>query len=417
MNPGLLSTNVYHKDVLKRAEGYLNEVPSGLGAYSDSQGFKMVRENIAKFIEQRDGISANPENIYLTDGASFGLSVSLQTILSSPNDGVMLPIPQYPLYTALLSLNQAQKVPYFLNEKTGWRVTKEDLQRSYDEATKNGINVRALVVINPGNPTGQVLTADEMLTIVEFANKNKLVILGDEVYQKNIYKEGAKFTSFKKVVAQSKIPVDLISFHSTSKGLMGECGVRGGYFELHNIDSQVQAQISKLRTMYLCPNTTGQVLTDLMVKPPTAQDTAPEVYNQFKKEEESIYNSLRYRAQIVTKFLQGMKNVTCNEVEGAMYAFPRIHLPPRAIEEAKARNISPDLLYTIEALESTGIVLVPGSGFLQEPGTYHFRITTLVLPEEKLKHKMEELSRFNDRFHEKYSGSASSSSSGEMLDV
>jgi len=417
MNPGLLSTNVYHKDVLKRAEGYLNEVPSGLGAYSDSQGFKMVRENIAKFIEQRDGISANPENIYLTDGASFGLSVSLQTILSSPNDGVMLPIPQYPLYTALLSLNQAQKVPYFLNEKTGWRVTKEDLQRSYDEATKNGINVRALVVINPGNPTGQVLNADEMLTIVEFANKNKLVILGDEVYQKNIYKEGAKFTSFKKVVAQSKIPVDLISFHSTSKGLMGECGVRGGYFELHNIDSQVQAQISKLRTMYLCPNTTGQVLTDLMVKPPTAQDTAPEVYNQFKKEEESIYNSLRYRAQIVTKFLQGMKNVTCNEVEGAMYAFPRIHLPPRAIEEAKARNISPDLLYTIEALESTGIVLVPGSGFLQEPGTYHFRITTLVLPEEKLKHKMEELSRFNDRFHEKYSGSASSSSSGEMLDV
>jgi len=274
-----------------------------------------------------------------------------------------------------------------------------------------------LVVINPGNPTGQVLTADEMLTIVEFANKNKLVILGDEVYQRNIYKEGAKFTSFKKVVAQSKIPVDLISFHSTSKGLMGECGVRGGYFELHNIDSQVQAQITKLRTMYLCPNTTGQVLTDLMVKPPTAQDTAPEVYNQFKKEEEAIFNSLKYRAQIVTKFLKSMKNVTCNEVEGAMYAFPRIHLPPRAIEEAKARNISPDLLYTIEVLENTGIVLVPGSGFLQEPGTYHFRITTLILPEEKLKHKMEELSRFNDRFHEKYGGSASSSSSAEMLDV
>jgi alanine transaminase len=417
MNPGLLSTNVYHKDVLKRAEGYLNEVPSGLGAYSDSQGFKMIRENIARFIEKRDGIPSNPENIYLTDGASIGLSASLQTILASPNDGVMLPIPQYPLYTALLSLNQAQKVPYYLNEKTGWRVTTEDLQRSYDEAKQKGINVRALVVINPGNPTGQVLTASEILTICEFASKNRLVILGDEVYQKNIYKEGAKFTSFKKVVAEEKVNVDLISFHSTSKGLMGECGVRGGYFELYNIDSQVQAQITKLRTMYLCPNTTGQILTDLMVKPPTAQDTAPEVYEQFKKEEESIFKSLKYRAEMVTKFLQGMKGVTCNQVEGAMYAFPRIHLPPRAIEEAKARNISPDLLYTMEVLENTGIVLVPGSGFLQEPGTYHFRITTLILPEEKLRKKMEELHRFNDRFHERYGGSGFSGSSAEVLDV
>jgi len=418
MNPELLRTNVYHKDVLKRAETYLNHVPSGLGAYSDSQGFKLVRENIANFIGKRDGVPSNPDNIYLTDGATFGLHVSLQTILSGPNDGVMLPIPQYPLYTALLSLNQAHKVPYYLNEASGWKISMEGLQKSYDEATKKGVNVRALVIINPGNPTGQIMTAQEMLETVEFAHRNKLVLLADEVYQRNIYKEGSKFISFKKVIAENKkYPVDLFSFHSTSKGLMGECGIRGGYFELFNIDSEVQQQITKLRTMYLCPNTTGQVLTDLMINPPTAENSATEVYEQFRREEQTIFDSLKYRAKMVTQFLKSMKGVTCNEVEGAMYAFPRIHLPKRAIEEAKARNISPDLLYTMEVLENTGIVLVPGSGFGQEEGTYHFRITTLILPEEKLKHKMEDLKRFNDRFHEKYGGSSVESNATSTLDV
>jgi len=350
INPELLSSNVYHKDVLKRAETYLKNVPHGLGAYSDSQGFRMVRENVARYIENRDGgVKANPDNIYLTDGATFGLHVSLQTVLSGPNDGVMLPIPQYPLYTALLSLNQAQKVPYYLNEEQGWRVSSESLQKSYDEATRSGTNVRALVVINPGNPTGQILSEEEMQDIVAFAHKNKLVLMADEVYQKNIYKEGAKFTSFKKVVAESrKYPIDLVSFHSTSKGLMGECGIRGGYFELHNIDEEVHQQIHKLRTMYLCPNTTGQVLCDLMVSPPNAQNYASEVYEQFRKEEQGIFDSLKYRAKLVTQFLKSMKNVSCNEVEGAMYAFPRIHLPKKAIEEANSRNLKPDLFYTME---------------------------------------------------------------------
>lgn len=348
MNPELCKTNVYHKDVLKRAQFYLDNIHYGLGAYSDSAGFRIVRENIAKFIEKRDGIPSDPNNIYLTDGATFGLHISLQTILSSKNDGVMIPIPQYPLYTALLALDQAEQVPYYLNEKQGWRISAQDLQNSYDEAKKKGINPRALVVINPGNPTGQVLSAEEMKATVEFAHKNKLVLLADEVYQKNVYKDGAKFISFKKAVAESKLPVDLVSFHSTSKGLMGECGVRGGYFELFNMDPKVQEQINKLRTMYLCSNTTGQILTDLMINPPTAKDNAAEVVEQFQKEEKTIFDSLKYRAQIVTKYLQGMKNVTCNEVEGAMYAFPRIHLSQSAIEEAKKRNMAPDLFYTME---------------------------------------------------------------------
>jgi len=140
-----------------------------------------------------------------------------------------------------------------------------------------------------------------------------------------------------------------------------------------------------------------------MVNPPTPSNSQNETYELFNKEYQNTFNSLAYRAKVVTELLNKMKNITCNEVEGAMYAFPRVKLPDKAIEEARKANMSPDLFYTMSALEKTGIVLVPGSGFKQFPGTFHFRITTLILPEEKLKKKLEELKTFNDEFMSKYS--------------
>lgn len=95
-----------------------------------------------------------------------------------------------------------------------------------------------------------------------------------------------------------------------------------------------------------------------------------------------------------------MKNISTNEVEGSMYAFPQIKFSPKAIEAAGDQ--SPDLFYCMEVLKNTGIALVPGSGFRQKPNTYHFRITTLILPEEKLSDKLESLKKFNEEFHKKY---------------
>jgi alanine transaminase len=93
---------------------------------------------------------------------------------------------------------------------------------------------------------------------------------------------------------------------------------------------------------------------------------------------------LKYRAKLVTKALNGMKNIHSQEVEGAMYAFPSIKFSPKAIAAAEQQKQSVDLLYCLEVLKHTGIALVPGSGFRQAPGTYHFRITTLILPEARL---------------------------------
>lgn len=133
---------------------------------------------------------------------------------------------------------------------------------------------------------------------------------------------------------------------------------------------------------------------------PPLEGVSEQTKSLYQKEVQDLYNSLKHRAELVTKALRGMKNVTTNEVEGAMYAFPQIKLSKKAIEAAGKQ--APDLFYCLEVLKNTGIALVPGSGFRQRPGTHHFRITTLILPEEKLNHKLESLKRFNDDFHKKY---------------
>eukprot|EP00823_Brevimastigomonas_motovehiculus_P004775 TRINITY_DN326_c2_g2_i2.p1 TRINITY_DN326_c2_g2~~TRINITY_DN326_c2_g2_i2.p1 ORF type:complete len:498 (-),score=144.47 TRINITY_DN326_c2_g2_i2:547-2040(-) len=380
---------IFPKDVIARARHYLKSVK--LGAYSNSIGVKVVRDEVAAFIERRDGFPANPADICLTDGASPAVKNTLQTIIRSPKDGVLVPIPQYPLYSASLTLLGGQICGYYLNEKAGWGMELQNLNKALQTARSKGIHVRALVVINPGNPTGQTLPLEQMQDIIGFCKKEHLVLLADEVYQTNIY-GSTPFTSFKKALRSMNSDVELISFHSVSKGFLGECGQRGGYMELVNIDTKVQQQMCKLASISLCSNITGQIMVGMMVNPPKSGE---ESYPLYQKEKDAILSSLKRRAKKVAEMMNSTKGVSCNDVEGAMYAFPSIHLPKAFIEEAKQANKQPDLYYCLRLLEETGIVTVPGSGFGQKKGTYHFRTT--ILPQESV---MEEvLARFK-KFHE-----------------
>lgn len=177
--------------------------------------------------------------------------------------------------------------------------------------------------------------------------------------------------------------------------------MRAGYLYLHNFNPEVVNQIVKLKSINLCSGAPGQVIMDLMVNPPI-NDVTPSTKEKYLSEIHFILESLKYRAKIVTKYLNEMVNVKCNQVEGAMYAFPTITFSEKAQEAAKKEGQSPDLFYCLEVLKNTGIALVPGSGFRQKPGTYHFRITTLILPEGLLQKKLQELKKFNDAFHAKY---------------
>ena len=121
------------------------------------------------------------DDIFLTEGASQGVHLILETLITSPNDSIMIPIPQYPLYSASISLNGGHMCPYYLNEEKGWQLDLDELERSIQQAKKEGKNPKALVIINPGNPTGAIFNAETIQKIIEFSVKNKLVLISDEV--------------------------------------------------------------------------------------------------------------------------------------------------------------------------------------------------------------------------------------------
>ncbi len=130
-----------------------------------------------------------------------------------------------------------------------------------------------IVVINPGNPTGAVLTADNIRMVIGFARKHNLSIIADEVYQENVYDPALRFHSFAGVMSEMKErAVSLFSLHSVSKGFLGECGHRGGYLELRNIPDDVLAEFVKLQSISLCANIVGQIATYMMVAPPGPGD-------------------------------------------------------------------------------------------------------------------------------------------------
>ena len=380
-----LTPGAFPADVIETAKAILAGTKHGLGAYSESRGVRFIREAVAEFILERDHIDVDPDAIFLTDGASKGVQTILRLLLSGPQDGIMVPIPQYPLYSATITLYEGHMVPYYLDEANGWKLSRPMLEASLGKAKAEGIMVKAICVINPGNPTGAVLDEDNIAMIIDFAKAHGLSILADEVYQENIYLPGDEFVSFAKVLHQSDAKdVSLFSFHSCSKGFLGECGVRGGYFEYRNVPEDVAAQILKLQSVSLCANLAGQAATYAMVRPPKPGMPS---YTQFAAERGAILDTLKQRAILLADGLNCVEGITCNVIAGAMYAFPSIILPPGRT----------DFDYAMALLEQTGICVVPGSGFGQAEGTAHFR-TTILPPTEKIRKVVAALGEFHQTY-------------------
>jgi alanine transaminase len=406
-------SQLYPQDAIERARTLLSSIGS-VGAYSHSQGVPSIRQTVANFLQERDAHAANPNHIFLTQGASSGVQTLLSMLTENPNSGIMIPIPQYPLYSASLALYGSTPVPYYLDESTGWSLDTEQLIQVVSSARKSGTDVRALVIINPGNPTGQCLSAENVRDVITFCHEQKLVLLADEVYQTNIYEpEQRPFVSFKKALmehpdADVRENVELVSFHSISKGMIGECGRRGGYFECVNIDGEILEQIYKMASVSLCPNLHGQILVDLMCNPPRAGDAS---YESYTGEIKGIHDSLRRRSKKLEDVFNQMEGVSCKPSDGALYLFPNVTLPQKVVEQAKQHGLAPDAYYSHAMLEATGVCVVPGkfadkniyiytytnhgvvsefltlifalgSGFGQKENTWHFRST--FLPEERL---------------------------------
>lgn len=415
-NPDMLEDPViapaFPSDAKARARHYLERVPEGTGAYSASQGVEVVREEVAEFITKRDGFAAKPGNIFLTDGASPAVQMLVRAIIRDSNDACLIPIPQYPLYSASLALYGGSAVGYYTDEATNWGMNLENLEKVTKAAREEGKNVRAMAVINPGNPTGGCLSRDDMVAIIEFCLRENLVLMADEVYQENIWAADREFLSFKRVACElgvinpetdgSDLPegrsLQLASFHSVSKGFIGECGRRGGYVELCGFEDDVKAELYKLASISLCSNVSGQIMVGLMVNPPKP---GMESYDTYKAERDGILASLKRRATMLAEAFSSMDGISCQEPQGALYIFPRIELPSKAVDAAKEAGVAPDMLYARALLEATGVVVVPGSGFRQEEGTFHFR-TTILPPEDEIATVVDSFRKFHSGFMAKY---------------
>jgi alanine transaminase len=329
---------------------------------------------------ERDGFPSDPEHIFLTAGASAGVSQILGLALRS-GDGCMIPIPQYPLYTATLAYLGAKPIPYYLQETEQWSMNTQVLKDGVAKAKAEGTPVKALAVINPGNPTGACLSREAIEEVVQLCYDESILLLADEVYQRNIFDPEQKpFISFKSVV-KSMSPeiangVELVSFHSISKGVSGECGV------------------------------------DLLVNPPKPGDAS---YDQWLVETTTTHDDLASRSKLMSERFNSLPGMSCQPAEGAMYLFPKIDIPPKAVEEAKRREKAADVMYTLDLLgewnqttssgprclhpDATGICAVAGSGFGQEEGTYHLRVTALCPGVEEYVGKIE---KFHNEFMEKW---------------
>ena len=239
--------------------------------------------------------------------------------------------------------------------------------------------------------------------------------MADEVYQENVYGAAPQFTSFKQILgeirakgeagdeaaAATAAAAQLVSFHSTSKGFIGECGLRGGYFELQGVPADEREQLTKLASISLCSNVVGQFTTGLMVKPPAKGEPS---FKKYAAERKAILDSLAARAKKVASALNDLPGISCNAAEGAMYLFPSVRLPPKAIAaavEEGATAATADEWYAIKLLEATGLVVVPGSGFGQVDGTFHFR-TTFLPPEDALSVVLPKIAKFQKAFMEQY---------------
>ena len=149
-------------------------------------------------------------------------------------------------------------------------------------------------------------------------------------------------------------------------------------------------------------STVGEISVDLMVNPPTLENCSKETVEFYNNEIKALEDSLKARAKIVSTALSKMKNITINEIKGSMYALPRIIFSDKVKEEAEKEGKTPDEFFCYKCLNETGILVIPGNGFGQVLGTHHFRLTTLIYPDQTMEKCMETLTKFNEAFHQRY---------------
>ncbi len=315
-------------------------IADNFNGYAPSSGIPEAIESIEREAK-RKGID-NIQDIFVTTGASEAIEICL-TALADEGDNVLTPSPGYPLYQAVLAKLQVIENAYYLDEDNGWQPDLEDIRSKINERT------RAIVLINPNNPTGSVCSENTMRGIIDLASKHNLVIFCDEIYDKLILDDKPHIS-----LASLDKNVPVVTFNGLSKSYLGP-GLRIGWGIVSGDHSRLKDYIegiNKILRARLCANHPIQYT----VKPALEGD---------QSHLKVVRDKLARRRDITTEMLNAIDGITCVRPEGAFYAFPRLHID------------GDDKHFVAELIKATGVVVVHGSGFGQVPGTQHFRVVFL----------------------------------------
>jgi alanine-synthesizing transaminase len=347
----------------------IRNLPNSAG-YSDSKGIFAARKAVMHYTQQQGIKGVTLDDIYLGNGASELIAMATNALLDD-GDELLLPAPDYPLWTAATSLSGGTPVHYLCDEANGWMPDLADIRRKITPHTKG------IVVINPNNPTG-ALYSDELLKgIVQIARENNLVIFADEVYDKVLY-DGARHTA----IGSLSEDVLTLTFNSLSKSYRS-CGYRAGWLVVSG-DKKAAADyiegLNMLSNMRLCANVPGQ----------WAIQTALGGYQSIN-ELVAEGGRLRRQRDLAYELITAIPGVTCVKPTAALYMFPKL--------DPKVYPIADDRQFFLELLQETRVMLVQGTGF-NWPTPDHFRI--VFLPhEDDLREAIGRIAKFLESYRKR----------------
>ena len=348
----------------------IRNLPNAAG-YCDSKGIFAARKAIMHYTQEKNIKGVTLEDIYLGNGASELIVMAMNALLN-PGDEVLVPAPDYPLWTAAVSLSGGTPRHYLCDEANGWQPDLDDIR------SKITPNTRAIVVINPNNPTGALYPESTLLEIIAIARQHGLILYSDEIYDKVLY-DGETHTA----MASLSEDVMTVTFNGLSKNYRS-CGYRAGGMvvsgDLRDARDYIEG-LDMLASMRLCANVPAQY----------GIQTALGGYQSINDLVAPAGRLCRQR-DLAYELITAIPGVTCVKPKAALYMFPKL--------DSKIYPIVNDQEFIAELLQAERVLLVQGSGF-NWPHPDHFRV--VFLPhEDELREAIARLARFLETYRQRH---------------
>ena len=348
---------------------------AGAAGYTDSKGLFAPRKSVVHYCQEKGIQGVTVDDVYLGNGASELIVMALNALLNE-DDEVLLPAPDYPLYTAAVSLSGGRPVHYICDEQADWNPDIADIRAKITPRTK------AIVVINPNNPTGALYPDSLLKEIIQVAREHQLIVLADEIYDKTLF-DGNTHTS----MASLAEDVLFLTFNGLSKNYRS-CGYRAGWMVVSGEKRHAKDYIeglNMLASMRLCANTPGQL----------AIQTALGGYQSIKDLVAPTGRLCKQR-DLAYELLNKIPGVSVVKPKGALYMFPRL--------DPKMYPIADDQQFAYELLAEEKVLIVQGTGF-NWPHPDHFRLVFLPNSDD-LAEAINRIARFLEGYRKRHGTAA-----------